>query len=105
MSDRYVSLAEVRDILTEEHGKRELLTSQKAAMEHARTVSRLTTEQAKALTAELLKVPGITEAKAAKITDLLPQYPEDIRAILSKERVTFDAAKTDMVIEIVGKYL
>lgn len=105
MSDRYVSLAEVKELLTEEHQKRDLHTSQKAAMEHAMAISPLKTEQAKALMAEVLGVPGVTESVAVKIVDLLPQYPEDIRAILSKERVTLDATKTEMVIEIVGKYL
>lgn len=105
MSEQYITLAEVRDLLTAENDKREILKSQKAAMEHARTVSKLTAEQANALAAEVGEISGISEFVAVKIADLLPQYPEDIRAILSKERVTLDAAKTEKVIEIVGKCL
>ncbi len=105
MSERYISLAEVRDLLTAENEKRELLTTQKAAMEHARTVSTLTVDQANALVSEVSQIPEITEAIAVKIADLLPQYPEDIRAIISKERVNLDAAAVDSIIEIVAKYL
>lgn len=105
MSEQYVSLAEVRDLLTAENEKRELLTTQKAAMEHARTVCPITTETAKAIIAEINEIPEMNEYVAVKIADMLPQYPEDVRAILSKERITIDAATTDKIIEIVCKYL
>jgi Uncharacterized protein conserved in archaea len=105
MTEQYVTLAEVRDLLTEEAEKRELLTSQKAAMEHARTVSTLSTEKTKELMAEVSTVEGVTDYTAAKIADMLPQYPEDVRAIFSKERLAIEPATIDQIIEIVSKYL
>jgi DNA-directed RNA polymerase subunit F len=105
MSEQYVTLAEIRDLLDEENLKRELLGSQKAAMEHARIVSTLTVDQAQALVAEVKTIEGVTEYAAVKIADLLPQYPEDVRAIFSKERVTLDAPTISKIIEAVGKYL
>ena len=39
MSERYITLAEVRDLLTAENEQRELLSVQRAAMEHARAVT------------------------------------------------------------------
>ncbi len=105
MSEHYISLAEVRDLLAAENEKRELLTTQKAAMEHARTVSTLTAAQAKELMAEVSSIHDISGPVAAKIADLLPQYPEDIRAILSKERINLDAAAVDHILKIVAKYL
>ncbi|UAL07621.1 MAG: hypothetical protein KRP56_07400 [Candidatus Methanogranum gryphiswaldense] len=105
MSEHYISLAEVRDLLIAENEKRELLTTQKAAMEHARAVSLLTVEQSKKLVTEIMEIHEIPESVAVKMADLLPQYPEDIRAILSKERINLDVATTDRVIEIVAKYL
>jgi DNA-directed RNA polymerase subunit F len=105
MSEQYVTLAEVRDLLTEEHEKRELLTSQKAAMEHARTVCTLSTEAVKAIVEEVSQIKGVTEYAAVKIADMLPQYPEDVRAIFSKERLNVDQKTIDEIIEAVGKYL
>jgi DNA-directed RNA polymerase subunit F len=105
VSERYITLAEVRDLLTAENEQRELLSVQRAAMEHARAVSPITVEQAEAIVREVSEIPEITAPVAAKIADILPQYPEDIRAILSKERISLDAAKTESVIEIVAKYL
>ena len=38
---------------------------------------------------------------AVKIADLLPEYPEDVRAIFSKERVTLDQDQIESILEIV----
>ncbi|MCL1978713.1 MAG: RNA polymerase Rpb4 family protein [Methanomassiliicoccaceae archaeon] len=105
MPEHYVTLAEVRDLLTEEHEKRELLTSQKAAMEHARAVCTLSVENADALAKEILAIGGVTEYAAVKVADLLPQYPEDVRAIFSKERIAIEPKTIEKVIEVVSKYL
>jgi len=105
MSEQYITLAEVRDLLAEEHEKRELLTSQKAATEHARVVCQLPVEDAKKIVEEVRAINGVTEYAAIKIADLLPEYPEDVRAIFSKERLNADPKTIDQIIEVVGKYL
>lgn len=105
MSEQYVTLAEVRDLLAAEGEKRELLTSQKAALDHAQTVCTISLESAKALIEEVSQLEEVSDAIAVKIADLLPQYPEDVRAIFSKERIVLDNAKIDEIIDIVAKYL
>jgi DNA-directed RNA polymerase subunit F len=40
-----------------------------------------------------------------KIADLLPSYPEDVRAIFSKERLVIDPKTIDLIIGVVSKYL
>ncbi|MDR0522903.1 MAG: hypothetical protein LBG62_00540 [Candidatus Methanoplasma sp.] len=105
MAERYVTLAEVRDLLTEENASRELLAPQKAAMEHAVKISALGADKARELMEEAVKIPGVTEYTALKIADMLPRHPEDVRAIFSKERVTLDQAFIGAIIGTVGKYL
>ncbi|MCL2032399.1 MAG: RNA polymerase Rpb4 family protein [Methanomassiliicoccaceae archaeon] len=105
MSDQYITLAEVRDLLSEEHEKRELLTTQKAAMEHARTVCSVSAENSRKIVEEVSAIEGVSEFAAVKIADLLPQYPEDVRAIFSKERLAIEPQTIDQIIEVVGKYL
>ena len=105
MSEQYVTLAEVRDLLAEEAEKRELLTSQKQALEHAQTVSSLSLESVNALIAEVSQMEIVTDAIAVKIADLLPRYPEDVRAIFSKERVVLEPEQIDGIIDIVAKYI
>jgi len=105
MSEQYVTLAEVRDLLTEEHEKRELFSSQKNAMEHARTISPLSVEDTKKIVEEVRAIHGITDYAAVKIADLLPNYPEDVRAIFSKERLNADPKTIEQVLGVVSKYL
>jgi len=105
MSEQYITLAEVRDLLDEEHGKRDLLTSQKAAMEHARAVCSLSVEDARKIVEEARAINGVTDYTAVKIADLLPVSPEDVRAIFSKERLAVDAKTIEQIPGIVSKYL
>ena len=105
MTEHYVTVAEVRDLLEAEGEKRELLTSQKAALEHAQQVCTITLENAQALIEEVSQLEEVSDAVAVKIADLLPQYPEDVRAIFSKERITLDNDVITKIIEIVEKYL
>ncbi len=105
MSERYVTLAEVRELLTEESGKRELLTSQKAALEHAQTVSYLSVEDTQSIIEEVSRLDKVTDRIAIKIADILPKYPNDVRAIFYKERVELTADDIQEILDIVAKYI
>ncbi len=105
MSEQYVTLAEVRDLLAAESEKRELLTSQKAALDHAQTVCSISLESAKAIIEEVSQLEEVSDAVAVKIADLLPQHKEDVRAIFAKERITLEPEKIDQIIDIVAKYI
>ncbi len=104
MADECVTLAEVRDLLTAENGKRELLTSQRNSMTHAQAVCSLTMEQAKAMVAELEGLDFVETPVAVKIADLMPKYPNDVRAIFAKERVPLDAGRIAAVLDVVDRY-
>lgn len=108
MSEQYVTLAEVRDLLEAEaeiRGYDNLLQSQKAALDHAQTVCSISLEQANAIIDEVKQIDIVSDAVALKIADFLPQYPEDVRAIFSKERVTLDQAQIQQIIDIVQKHI
>lgn len=87
---------------------------QKEAMAHAEATCRLSKENAKKLVKELeglsftdsgvatVMKDGIT---ICKIVDVLPKYPEDVRAIFSKERVKLEADDIAKIIDTVNKYL
>lgn len=108
MSEQYVTLAEVRDLLEAEaeiRGYENLLQSQKAALDHAQTVCSISLDQANAIIEEVKQIDIVSDAVALKIADLLPKYPEDVRAIFSKERVTLEPEQIKQIIEIVEKHL
>lgn len=53
MPGRYITLAEVKHSLLLEREKRELLTSQRAALDHAQTVYELSLESADSIVKEV----------------------------------------------------
>lgn len=116
MAERYITIAEVRDLLEEVAESRKgtagllededvLLASQKAALDHAQKTSKITVDNSKALIEELKGIDDVTDAIATKIADILPLHPEDVHAILYKERLEDEAKKTQQIIEIVEKYV
>ena len=108
MSEQYVTLAQVRELLEAEaeiRGYDNLLQSQKAALDHAQTVCSISLEQANAIIDEVKQIDIVSDAVALKIADLFPRYPEDVRAIFSKERVTLEPQQIQQIIDIVEKHL
>ncbi len=106
---QYVSLAEVRDMLTAENNKRELLPMQKYALAQATDVCYITKEQADEIVSKLLQLDFLADkpALAVKIADILPKYPADVRALCAKERLVrpLDAEMIDQILDIVAPYL
>ena len=108
MSEQYVTLAQVRELLEAEaeiRGYDNLLQSQKAALDHAQTVCSISLEQANAIIDEVKQIDIVSDVVALKIADLLPRYPEDVRAIFSKERVTLEPQQIQQIIDIVEKHI
>lgn len=105
-AEKYVSVAEVRDLLeaeAEARGYESLLASQKATLDHAQKTCSITPEQAEAIRSQALAIDFVSETAAIKIADLLPEYPEEVRAIFYKERVNLDAEKIEAVLDVVRR--
>jgi DNA-directed RNA polymerase subunit F len=100
---RYVSLAEVKNLLEKEGKKRELTYEQKLALEHAKHFSKIGVTKAKMMVEELCKLERITEPFANKIVDILPMHPEEVRAIFAKERFTLEEDEIKKILKIVEK--
>ena len=105
MSERYVTLAEVKELLMEESEKRELLASQRSALEHPQKVSYLSVEDTLSIVEEVKKLDKVTDRIAIKIADILPKYPNDVRAIFYKERVELTGSDIQEILDIVAKYI
>jgi DNA-directed RNA polymerase subunit F len=101
---KYVSLAEVKNLLEKEEKVRELTYEQKLALEHAKHFAKLGVTIVKKMAEELLKLERISEPFAYKIIDILPMRPEEVRAIFAKERFTLEDSEVKKIIKIVEKY-
>ena len=99
-----VPLARVKDLLSEEATHRTLPREAGLALQHAEGIVRLSTEETLKLIEELRTLPFVDAAVAVKLADVLPQYPEEIRLLFSKERVALDEAQIARLLEIVAQY-
>ncbi|MCI4348636.1 MAG: RNA polymerase Rpb4 family protein [Thermoplasmata archaeon] len=99
-----VPLSEVKRLLSEEAARRTLPREAMLAQQHAELFARLTPEGTAKLVGELKTLPFVDTGLAIKIADVLPQYPEEVRLLLSKERVVLDEAQLTQLLEIVAHH-
>ncbi len=104
--DHAVTLAEVKELLEDEQKKRtELTPEQKVSLDHATRMARLTASHASKLKKDLKELGFVPDSVAVKIVDILPEYPEDIRALFAKERLILDKKQIDALLAAVKKYI
>lgn len=102
----FVLVSEVKELLEKESEERdELRYEQKLALEHARAFARLDPDDARELYEEALKLDRVSPANAAKIADLCPQHPDDVRAIFQKERYNLEEDEVQNILDTVAKYV
>ncbi len=99
-----IPLSTVKSLLTEEAQKRTLPREAALAQGHAESFARLTPEQTAKLISELRGLPSIDANLAVKIADVLPQYPEEVRVLFSKERILLDEAQLTRLLELIAQY-
>ncbi|MFA5943620.1 MAG: hypothetical protein WC876_04045 [Candidatus Thermoplasmatota archaeon] len=103
---RLVSLAEVKAMLEKAQKDRaELTYEQKIALEHAKRFARVDAKTAKGLTAAIVAaLPGLEEKFALRVADLLPQHPDDVKAIFQKSRHDLSEADVAKVLAVVDEH-
>ncbi len=105
MEEEYVSLSELKIILEKEKAARgDLSPEQQYALSHAASFARISAEKVPAMVKELMEVPMMSLANAAKIADVLPTHLDDVRAIFAKERFSLSKEDAEKVLEVVNKY-
>jgi len=102
---KMVTLAEVKDILSERQKDGELTAEQKLALDHAQKFSRVDSKKAKKLVKELTELGFVSEVNAVKIADILPSTADDVRLVFSKERASVEKKDIEKVLSVVEKYL
>lgn len=103
---RYVSLAEVKKLLSEEAEERELRYEQSLALSHAEAFVKLSMEDTKELIEELLEEFDFVGKEAAfKLADVLPEDEEGVRAVFQQDRYTPSDDEAEKIINTIKKYL
>ncbi len=101
----YLTVGEVKRLLEKEKKKRELSPEQKIALEHAKLFTKLDYKKNKKLRNELEKHELVSNANAARIADILPTHPDDVKIMFAKERFTLESKDIEQILKTVRKYL
>lgn len=99
-----VPLADVKRMLTAEAAVRTLPREAMLAQQHAEGFARLEPEPTHALLTALRTLPFVDANLAVKLADTMPQWPEEIRLLFSKERVVLDEGQLTRLLEILAQH-
>jgi len=104
VGERYLTIPEVHELLLKEQEKRELTYEQKLTLQHCEMLQRFDVRTAQKFVAELEKIERVTPQLAYKVAELLPEHPDDVRAIFAKERFTLEEKTIQGILSTVAKY-
>ncbi len=113
--DNFIDFATVRDMLESAQERRGDLTyEQVAALQHAqwaasdnrngyKTDSKVF-ETLKAALCEIDKLAQYPDL-AAKIAELIPMYPDDVKAVLVSKRIAIDDSEINQILDVVRQHV
>ncbi len=111
IDEEYLTIAETKDLLAGIEQKRSLDEDRELPYELARTIEHvnrfalLEEEEAADLVDELLELEKVDTPTAYKITNLLPQSRDELRAVFAQERYTLEGDELDEILDVVAKYV
>lgn len=105
MTEEYLTLAEIKELLKKEQSLRILTLEQNYALEHATKFAKLEAAESRKLVNDLMKNEQVSETLACKIVDLMPVHHDEVEAIFLKERMTLEEDTISQILEKVKKYL
>jgi len=103
----YITISEAKEIMEKiiEGRQEKLLFETRRALRHLRTFARLSSEEAKALVNDLIKLPQVPRKDiAVKLVDIMPRVPDEVRIIYAKEGYTLTPEQIQEILDIIDKY-
>ena len=73
----------------------------KLALDHVRILAQSTPDISKAIIEKVIDLEHVDEYYAAKIADILPMHPDDVRSIFARERFSLGRDEIDSIINAV----
>ena len=106
INSKPVTMGEARDIITKREAdeKRELSYEQKLASEHLKKFTRLGGEKAVECLKELNSVLRMSPEVAIQIVNVMPDGPDELRMIFSREKFSLKDEEVAKILEIIKKY-
>jgi len=106
ISEERMLLPELRDTLLSVEAARlesgeEMSYELRKSIEHANHLSKTSSEKARALADELMKLEKMKEEIAYRIANLMPRTRDELRAIYAKERFNLTTEELDEILDLV----
>ncbi|WP_292727504.1 RNA polymerase Rpb4 family protein [Methanoculleus sp.] len=106
VSEERMLLPELHDTLLSVEAVRlesgeEMSYELRKSIEHANHLSKTSSEKARALVAELVKLEKMKEEIAFRIANLMPRTRDELRAIYAKERFNLTTEELDEILDLV----
>ncbi|WP_135854658.1 RNA polymerase Rpb4 family protein [Halorussus salinus] len=111
VEEEYLTTAEAKELLGDVEQERALDEDREMryelarAIEHVNRFATLDAEESRELVEELLELDKVDEPTAYKITDVLPQDRDELRAVYAQERYTLSGDELDDILDVVAKYV
>ena len=110
IDEEYLTVSEVKEILEAvetdraDDEEREMRYELARAIEHVNRFAVLAPEESLELVEELQDHDKVDEKTAYKITDLLPESRDEMRAVFAQERYSLSTDEIDELLNTVAKY-
>ncbi|MFC4245748.1 RNA polymerase Rpb4 family protein [Natribaculum luteum] len=110
VDEEFLTVSETKELLADIETERaldedrELRYELARAIEHVNRFALLEPEEADQLVEELQGLEKVDEPTAYKITNLLPQDRDELRAVYAQERYSLSGDELDEILDIVARY-
>ncbi|MGC8581788.1 MAG: hypothetical protein ACP5RS_00030 [Thermoplasmata archaeon] len=105
MERNYYTVHEVKAMLEKDAQNGTLSQIGKETLEYLQKVSTISEKDAKELVETFVNDFRYDEKLAVKLVDIMPMYPEEVRAVFSKIKDDYDQKEIQKVIDTIKKYL
>ncbi len=101
LSEKYLTLAEVKELLEQREREGRLNATQRNALEYARLFSKLPADKARELVNTLVEKYGLRELTATQIVNVLPRTVSELNVFLSHEVKSFGREELESMVNFI----
>ncbi len=104
LSERMVTIAEVKKILEDSMKRGELNSIQLITLEYARSFTKIKEDKVEEARKFLIEEKGLPEEVAIQILNIMPKSIEELRTILTTVQKTFTTEELSEIVNELDKY-
>lgn len=104
LSEKYLTLAEVKEMLEEREKEGRLSHIQRVTLDYVRLFSKLSAEKSRELVDLLIEKYGLKESVATQIANVLPQTVDELKVFLAYEAKSFGKEELEGMVNLIREF-